>query len=418
MYMGGIVVYADDDFLSYSSYFELGLLCLGCNNDIYLRGGQVNKRHFAHRKANSEEEKQCEYRVNSILKSLGGNFTGIARNQRRNIFQLYLAQFIASSHKDFYKKSRSENISADFDLFVERCTSFYHKLESDFVAECRQIKNMNIPTSEVANNLIAGEVFSYLGCESSKGILKRICLYSALKLKEEKSDGIKNEDISIERVLDVLKSVILNTTWDMLHKPMTRSQISRELEYRLRTSTSSNLRRVNSFEINENQHSSGEEKSEKTRGSRGGNRSESKKKKKEEDRAAQKQMKILREKYLDSIKKEVLEKLRQERGLAKEDFEELKRDFNEVEIKKNHAEIIERYQGILEKGYPIACPDCRKTILANFPQHVVNHYKPMIDAMMRKTRGFESHVKKMALKELKHRIEIGLIVIELEEADN
>jgi hypothetical protein len=404
MYMGGIIVYADDDFLNYSSYLELGLLCLGCNNDIYLREGQVNKRHFAHRKAISEEEKQCEYRVNSILRGLGGNFTEIARNQRRDIFQAYLVQFIASSHQDFYKKIKNENISANFELFVEKCTSFYHKLESDFVAHCRRTKNMNIPTGEVANNLIAGEIFSYLGCESSKEILKKICLYSSLKLKEEEeSEIIKNEDIAIERALDILKSVILNTSWDMLSKPMPKSQISRELEYRLRKPASSNLKEgpfEKNCKINDNRYDSDEKSQKKARGTRGGNRGQ---KKKEEKREARKQMEVLRKNSLDSIREEVLESLRQEQGITKENFEELREGFKEAEIEKIHTEIIERYQDLLEKGYPITCPDRGKTISTNFPQHVKKHYEPMIDAMIRKTRGFESYVEKLALEELKHR---------------
>jgi hypothetical protein len=403
MYMGGIVVYADDDFLTDSSYFELGLLCLGCDNDVIIRGGKKKRRHFSHRKAISERERHCAYRASSVNKMLGGNFAEIARNQRREIFHAYLIQFITRSHRDFHGKINGFTSSKDLDIFIEECVSVYDQSKVDLVTQCRQIKNINIPAEKVANNLISGEVFSYLGSNSGKSVLRKIILYATLKIAEDiDKRSFDDENISIEEVIQKIKLIILETSWDMLYKPMSISQIFRTFQMEGVSRRGISIHRYSEIEgrlplAEEQQIAIDLEK-------------ENQKRIKNQRK---KQRKLAKKEYLDSIKKEIVEELQENHGGPRKTLEELERDFKKANRERLYSDLMERYAGIMAGGYPITCPHCRKVVSTNFPQHITKHYERMISAILR-WKTFKKHIEKVALEEFDRRIDAGLIKLELD----
>jgi len=65
MYKGGKIIHANE--CDSSSYKNLGLLCRFCNQEVYLRNGDIRKPYFAHFHATSSREvEQCVFESISL----------------------------------------------------------------------------------------------------------------------------------------------------------------------------------------------------------------------------------------------------------------------------------------------------------------------------------------------------------------
>jgi hypothetical protein len=104
LYRGGEVIRADDKFLSYSSYRQLGLRCYFCGEPVCLRKGGIRKPHFAHFPSiNPEKFEECILRQAKHNDSSYYNWYDLieGRNQRLEAFQRYFLDILANHINDF-----------------------------------------------------------------------------------------------------------------------------------------------------------------------------------------------------------------------------------------------------------------------------------------------------------------------------
>jgi len=413
MYKGGIIVYADDEFLSHSSYLELGLACLGCNEEVNFRDGRVRRRHFAHFHAISENHKNCKYRVNAFSKRLGGDFTTEDRDQRREIFQSYLIGFIIISHGDFLDKLGNLKFQKISDLFVEECVSTYNQLKYGFVAQCRLLGRENLLPDEIAHKLVAGEVLDYLGIVSSKPVLRKIIVYSIFKILET-SETDNPENISKDVIADYVRTTILTTSWSLIYKNISTSDVKEYLiprvnkivflyeEQRKRQIKEQKKRKIKDKKNEQRQEQQNIEKGQQNtkkepkRQEHLGQENLDLRDKEKKERLA---LEALKDKYREIVRKEILDEI------EKEDF--VGKSFKKKKEDELYLELRERYQGILKSGYPVRCPDCCRLVRAKFFKHVKNHYRTHIDAICQ--RSFDKYINERVSSELNRRIKLGII---------
>ncbi|WP_016949721.1 competence protein CoiA family protein [Anabaena sp. PCC 7108] len=99
IYLGGEEVYAKN--CNFNSYLELGLICPVCEQEVYLRRGDIKEPYFAHFHAsNYRQVKQCSRRVSSDETATETNEFIEDRGQRLKIFQdHFLSKFSIENSK-------------------------------------------------------------------------------------------------------------------------------------------------------------------------------------------------------------------------------------------------------------------------------------------------------------------------------
>ncbi|MFB2982503.1 competence protein CoiA family protein [Microseira sp. BLCC-F43] len=107
IYLGGKVIYANDERLNNQSYKRWGLYCPECGEEVHLRHGSIREPYFAHFKKITDAE--CSMRV-----SINGNNEArwteleIGRGQRRELFQQHFLNLVASNEHDFCLKDQNK----------------------------------------------------------------------------------------------------------------------------------------------------------------------------------------------------------------------------------------------------------------------------------------------------------------------
>lgn len=229
MYQGGMIVCADE--ADYSSYSLLGLRCLECGEEVYLKSGSEKKPHFAHFKATSYS--RCSLRVTGYSEGLSG-LTPEDKKQRRELFQNYFLSMIARSNKNFYQKIQvvKEKIKTQkLNSFTEACCNHFYDNISLLVMECRKFSSKTYDQNLLLQILIACEAIDYLSLPSSRILLEPLVHYSLDKFCITITDNWDNyvTQIKPNEIIQQIKDILINISWLLILSEQRKSQISRRI---------------------------------------------------------------------------------------------------------------------------------------------------------------------------------------------
>lgn len=86
LYLGGKIIYANDESLNYYSYKELGLRCPVCGEPVHLRKGNYRKPYFAHFKGTDPKQvEECNLRASAYGNSTQGTKSNFIEDKRQKI---------------------------------------------------------------------------------------------------------------------------------------------------------------------------------------------------------------------------------------------------------------------------------------------------------------------------------------------
>ncbi|PSB36608.1 hypothetical protein C7B69_04420 [filamentous cyanobacterium Phorm 46] len=229
MYQGGMIVCADD--ADYSSYSRLGLRCLECGEEVYLKSGSEKKPHFAHFQATYYSK--CPLRVTGYSEGSSG-LTPEDKKQRRELFQNYFLSMIASSDDNFYQKIQvvKEKINTQkLNNFTEACCNHFSDNSSQLVTECRIFSSKTYDQNLLLQILIACEAIDYLSLSSSRILLEQLVHYSLDKFCITITDNWDNyvTQIKPNEIIQQIKDILINVSWLSILSELQEIQRSRRI---------------------------------------------------------------------------------------------------------------------------------------------------------------------------------------------
>ncbi|MGJ5634785.1 competence protein CoiA family protein [Nostoc sp. CALU 1950] len=222
MYEGGQEIYpVECDFFSYS---ERGLLCPECEQEVYLRKGNIRKPYFAHlHTSNSRQVKQCSLRVSSDENVIETNDFIENRGQRLKIFhEHFLSKFYIGEEKIiddvkfkyWIKSIKNENNQA-LNSITEDCIEYFIKhrqlMEDKYVLPTDKIKD----NQTILQQQIGLQVISYL-CANAKFNfnLPYLLYYTIYQLYKPEKYKLFQQNFTIEDINTIcqytVKIIILN----------------------------------------------------------------------------------------------------------------------------------------------------------------------------------------------------------------
>ncbi|AFZ12982.1 Competence CoiA family protein [Crinalium epipsammum PCC 9333] len=207
MYLGGKVIYADDQDLTYYSYNDLGLRCSVCGEPVHLKKGLNKKPHFAHfPSTDSKQVEDCELRLSVFTDTISKEPNNLIENreQRLEVFQQCFFNLI--------KSSKWSNGSKKFEYSIVDVV-LLEKLAEEFVRQKFVFKE-SFSTIGIQERITL-EAIDYLCIKSSLPLLKRLIFCSLCEISNSTNFDweywIEEKNYSI--VLFKLLERLINTSW-------------------------------------------------------------------------------------------------------------------------------------------------------------------------------------------------------------
>lgn len=215
MYQGGTIICADE--AGYNSYKKLGLRCLVCGEEVYLKKGDYKKPHFAHFKAIKESQLECPLRVNGYSYTWS-KVTPEGRGQRQKIFQQYLLEFFGRYDPDLQQKVDIVMTTVLPDILIsytENCCRFWQQSKFYTIQEVRFFPEDVFNPRLLLQKLIASEVVDYLCVVTSSHLLEKLVHYSIYEsCKKSLLDfSAFVMQSQYDKLCDAIKNLILRIDW-------------------------------------------------------------------------------------------------------------------------------------------------------------------------------------------------------------
>lgn len=177
MYSGGKTVEAQE-IRDYEESRNLGLICLECEREVFLKKTKSGKPHFSHYKE-SEHDDKCPFRVpqsrknkDNLLDMSNDNENG--KGQRLEFYEQHLLDIISESYKDFNQITKFSFSYFTNNEIEKQCEIFRDK-------QRLVIRSLGSTDRELATK----EVINYIGKESKLHLLKQIIAYAMYKNKSK-----------------------------------------------------------------------------------------------------------------------------------------------------------------------------------------------------------------------------------------
>ncbi|MGI0481901.1 competence protein CoiA family protein [Geminocystis sp. CENA526] len=202
MYLSQIIS-ADDDNLDYSSYQRLGLRCLSCGEEVYLKKGEKNQPHFAHFKILENSPQNCSLRVFSDDLDSWRRLTIHGKNQRRRIFNQYFLDIINNTYPDFFIITNEVKENEKH----EKTVKIIKESKQNIISSLRLINDSTEET--ILKNVIVIEIIDYLCLDHRKDTLLIIIKYL---FKQNKAEDLTT---ICQLLVDFLKKVNWLLNYDL-----------------------------------------------------------------------------------------------------------------------------------------------------------------------------------------------------------
>lgn len=209
MYNGGIIIAADE--VNYSDYKILGLRCLECGEEVFLKKGVKKLPHFAHFQELINSPKDCSLRVTGYCE-VWNQLTPQGREQRRKLFQQFFLEMLILSHKRFCENvNKAREIDGEREIINVYLDSF-RGIKKDLIKECLQIYNQSSDESSIIQALILQEVIDYLCLPYTSHLLEQVIYYTIYQENNFYLDFLVNP-INVYNICQKIKNVLLDTNW-------------------------------------------------------------------------------------------------------------------------------------------------------------------------------------------------------------
>jgi hypothetical protein len=223
MYLGGMIIGADE--VDYNDYKRLGLRCLKCGEEIFLKQGDNKTQHFAHFKLaekTKDDQEVCILRASSYNLCSWQELTVKGKNQRKILFQQFFLDIISDHYKNFRAYSQKNNNEGKTEkILIDDCIAQFNHFKKEVMLELHTLSLSELSDGIFADEyefllrkFITFEVIDYLTLPYTKSILFQIvdyCLYKDAKMIEE---AYKQENQEKEKILpQILTTMLFVVDW-------------------------------------------------------------------------------------------------------------------------------------------------------------------------------------------------------------